>query len=48
VADYLLNGGYVEAGKLNVLGLAETRPIADNSTLTGRASNRRIEIIVNN
>jgi chemotaxis protein MotB len=48
VADYLLNGDYVEAGKLNVLGLAETRPIADNSTLTGRASNRRIEIIVNN
>jgi chemotaxis protein MotB len=48
VADYLLNGDYVEAGKLNVLGLAETRPIADNSTLTGRAGNRRIEIIVNN
>lgn len=48
VADFLLNAGYVPAGNLNVLGLAETRPIADNASITGRAANRRIEIIVNN
>lgn len=48
VADFLVNGDYVEPGNLNVLGLAETRPVADNATLTGRAANRRIEIIVKN
>jgi chemotaxis protein MotB len=48
VADFLVNGDYVEPGNLNVLGLAETRPVADNTTLTGRAANRRIEIIVKN
>jgi chemotaxis protein MotB len=48
VADFLMNAGYVPPGNLNVLGLAETRPVADNTSITGRAANRRIEIIVNN
>jgi chemotaxis protein MotB len=48
VADYLLNGDFVQPGKVNVIGYADTKPIADNGSLTGRAQNRRIEIIVNN
>jgi chemotaxis protein MotB len=48
VADYLLNGDYVQPGKVNVIGYADTKPVADNTSITGRAQNRRIEIIVNN
>lgn len=46
VADYLLNGEYVNAGQVSVSGLADTEPVSDNSTASGRAQNRRIEIIV--
>ena len=46
VADYLLNQSFLEAGKLTVSGFADTLPIASNETATGRAENRRIEIIV--
>jgi chemotaxis protein MotB len=46
VADYLLNGEFVNPGQVSVSGLADTDPVADNSTATGRAQNRRIEIIV--
>lgn len=48
VADYLLNGDYVQPGKVNVIGYADTKPVADNTSILGRAQNRRIEIIVNN
>jgi chemotaxis protein MotB len=48
VADYLLNGDFVQPGKVNVIGYADTKPVADNASITGRAQNRRIEIIVNN
>jgi len=48
VADFLLDGDYVQPGKVNVIGYADTKPIADNTSITGRAQNRRIEIIVNN
>jgi chemotaxis protein MotB len=46
VADYLLNGDYVNAGQVSVSGLADTEPVSDNGTASGRAQNRRIEIIV--
>lgn len=46
VADYLLSGEYVSAGQVSVSGLADTEPVSDNSTASGRAQNRRIEIIV--
>jgi chemotaxis protein MotB len=48
VADFLLDGDYVQPGKVNVIGYADTKPVADNTSITGRAQNRRIEIIVNN
>jgi chemotaxis protein MotB len=46
VADYLLNRSFLEAGQLTVSGFADTLPIASNETATGRAENRRIEIII--
>ena len=46
VADYLLAGGYVQPGRVNVLGFADTKPIDTNETSAGRAKNRRIEVIV--
>ena len=46
VADYLLAGGYVEPGRVNVLGFADTKPIDTNDSAAGRAKNRRIEVIV--
>jgi chemotaxis protein MotB len=46
VADYLLSGEYVNAGQVSVSGLADTEPVSDNGTASGRAQNRRIEIIV--
>jgi chemotaxis protein MotB len=46
VADYLLGRGYLQAGQVTVAGFADTQPIADNDTASGRAQNRRIEIII--
>ena len=43
VASYLISKG-VDAGQLSVLGLGETRPIASNATVEGKAQNRRVEI----
>lgn len=34
----------VQEGQIIVLGLGETRPVADNSTAEGRAKNRRVEL----
>jgi len=46
VADYLLGEEYVPPGNMVVMGLADTQPIASNDSALGRASNRRIEIVV--
>jgi outer membrane protein OmpA-like peptidoglycan-associated protein len=35
-------GGY----RLTTRGLGETRPVADNGTMTGRAMNRRVELLL--
>ena len=43
VADFLAGQG-VDASRMNVSGMGETSPIADNSTRDGRARNRRVEI----
>lgn len=47
VADYLVNGDFVQPGRISIKGFADSRPLADNASAIGRASNRRIEIIVN-
>lgn len=47
VADYLLTTSVtLSTGQVSVAGFADTRPVSDNSNATGRAQNRRIEIIV--
>ncbi len=48
VADYLLSRNLVTAGRVTIAGFADTRSIADNGSATGRAQNRRIEIIISN
>lgn len=48
VADYLLESGVISPGNIVVMGLADTRPLQSNDTATGRAANRRIEIVVKN
>lgn len=45
VRDALTAGG-VSKGRIEVSGLGESSPIADDSTASGRARNRRVEIIV--
>ena len=45
VRDYLIARG-VEADRLTALGYGESRPIADNSTATGKAQNRRVVLRV--
>lgn len=44
-ADYLLSRG-IDANRMRMQGFGETRPIASNANETGRAQNRRCEIVV--
>ena len=46
VADYLLDANLVQAGNVNVVGYADTKPVEPNTSAAGRAKNRRIEIIL--
>jgi len=46
VARYLIQGGTAEE-KIRAVGCGESRPIASNSNATGKAKNRRVEIVVN-
>jgi chemotaxis protein MotB len=45
VVRYLQLAG-IEATRLSATGYADTRPIADNGDERGRASNRRVELIM--
>lgn len=45
VADYLIGQG-VNGQRLVVRGRGESQPIASNSNETGRAQNRRVEIVI--
>ena len=42
VRDYLIGRG-VESHRIEAVGIGESRPIADNGTVDGRAENRRVE-----
>ena len=46
VANFLLDNSQLQPGRVTITGLADSEPIADNSTAAGRAQNRRIEVIV--
>jgi outer membrane protein OmpA-like peptidoglycan-associated protein len=43
VCDYLVDNG-VASSRLKEKGFGESRPVADNATAVGRATNRRVEI----
>jgi outer membrane protein OmpA-like peptidoglycan-associated protein len=45
VRDYLISQS-VPASSIDVAGLGQSRPVADNATAEGRARNRRVEIVV--
>ncbi len=45
VALYSVELG-VDAGRLQIIGLGETNPVAPNDTLEGRQKNRRVEIAI--
>ena len=45
VRDYLISLG-ADASKMEVAGMGEDKPIADNKTAGGRANNRRVEVEV--
>jgi outer membrane protein OmpA-like peptidoglycan-associated protein len=45
VRDAVLARG-VDAARVEAVGYGETRPIADNSTPSGRQKNRRIELVL--
>lgn len=45
VKSVLVNGG-VSSGRVQAIGRGESSPVATNQTSTGRAQNRRVEIII--
>jgi chemotaxis protein MotB len=45
VTRYLIKGGIPE-DMIRAVGCGESRPVADNSTASGKAKNRRVEIVV--
>ncbi len=45
VQKILLDGG-IAAERMDIMGYGESKPIADNSTASGKAQNRRVEIVL--
>ncbi len=45
VVEWLIEHG-VDPKRLEAKGYGESRPVADNSTLEGRALNRRVEMVL--
>jgi outer membrane protein OmpA-like peptidoglycan-associated protein len=46
VRDYLVQREGIDASRLESAGLGQTAPAADNATLEGRQTNRRVELVV--
>jgi len=45
VKDYLVKNAKVDGARLTTKGFGDTKPIADNGTDAGKASNRRVELV---
>ena len=48
VADFILTAGLVEASNISYVGYGSDQPVAPNSTASGRAANRRVEVRIIN
>lgn len=48
VARFLIEVGGIAAGRISISGYGASRPVASNETADGRASNRRVEILIEN
>ncbi len=46
VAEELMKGGEISSIRFEVSGMADTRPLVNNTTRDNRARNRRVEIII--
>ncbi|MGH1504191.1 MAG: OmpA/MotB family protein [Acidimicrobiales bacterium] len=46
VVEWMIDFGSIPPGQLSATGRADTRPRGDNNTEEGRATNRRVEIVV--
>ncbi|UDM06323.1 OmpA family protein [Halomonas sp. NyZ770] len=46
VANVLIEDGNMAPERLIIQGFAETRPVASNTTVDGRAANRRVELLI--
>ena len=46
VADFFLDTNAVIDSRIDVVGFADTKPVASNNTSEGRSQNRRIEILI--
>jgi len=47
VRDYLVIKGQIDVSRLSATGYGSSRPIADNTTVKGRAKNRRVQFELN-
>lgn len=43
---YLIEKGGLDGSKISTIGYGETQPVASNKTRSGRAKNRRVEILI--
>jgi outer membrane protein OmpA-like peptidoglycan-associated protein len=46
VRQYLIQNGTLSADKISAKGYGSSRPLASNATASGRAVNRRIDVII--
>jgi OmpA-OmpF porin, OOP family len=46
VKQYLLANTNINDSQINVIGYGESKPIASNETKVGRATNRRVEVVI--
>ena len=48
VANFLVEVGQIDSGRIESKGFGKTKPVASNDTSEGRAANRRVEILIVN